>query len=68
MRYLRAFGAFWYDFLIGDHPELFLGPLVALLISWIALRSGWTNGLVGLLLCAGIIVTGAVSLKLSVRP
>ena len=25
MRYLRAFGAFWYDFLIGDRPELFVG-------------------------------------------
>ena len=32
MRYLRAFGAFWYDFLVGDRPELFVGAIVALVL------------------------------------
>ena len=68
MRYARAFGAFWYDFLIGDHAELFLRPLVALLIAWVALRSGWQAGLDGFLLFAGIIVVGGVSLAVSARP
>jgi hypothetical protein len=27
---LRAFGRFWWDFLIGDTPELFVGGLVVL--------------------------------------
>jgi hypothetical protein len=29
-RWLRSFGAFWWDFLIGDTPELLLGALVAI--------------------------------------
>lgn len=28
LRWLRAFGAFWWDFLIGDTPELLVGVLV----------------------------------------
>jgi hypothetical protein len=26
--WLRAFGRFWWDFLIGDTPELFIGAIV----------------------------------------
>lgn len=29
-RLLRSFGAFWWDFLIGDTPELFVGALVVI--------------------------------------
>jgi len=29
-RWLRAFGAFWWDFLVGDTPELLAGALVAI--------------------------------------
>ena len=29
-RWLRAFGAFWWDFLVGDTPELLIGALVAI--------------------------------------
>jgi hypothetical protein len=68
MRYLRAFGAFWYDFLIGDRMELFVGPLVALLGAWILVQSGWPAGLVGLLLFVAISLIGAFSLTISVRP
>lgn len=27
-RWVRSFGAFWWDFLVGDTPELFVGALV----------------------------------------
>ncbi len=37
MRYLRGFGAFWYDFLVGDRPELFLGAIAILAVAWIAM-------------------------------
>jgi hypothetical protein len=30
VRVLRSFGRFWWDFLVGDTPELFVGVLVAL--------------------------------------
>jgi len=29
-RWLRAFGQFWWDFLVGDTPELLVGVLIAL--------------------------------------
>ena len=30
VRWLRSFGAFWWDFLVGDTPELFVGALVVI--------------------------------------
>lgn len=30
VRAVVAFGAFWWDFLVGETPELFVGALVAL--------------------------------------
>lgn len=34
MRQLRAFGAFWYDFVIGDDWRMALGVVVALAATW----------------------------------
>jgi hypothetical protein len=57
MRYVIAFGRFWYDFLIGERPELFVGPIVALLVVALLTRAGWTaaNGLLlfGLIVASG---------------
>jgi len=36
-RYASAFGRFWWDFLVGDTPELFVGTL-AIVAAAIALR------------------------------
>lgn len=30
----RAFGHFWWDFIVGDTPELALGVAVVLLAGW----------------------------------
>lgn len=30
VRWLKGFGVFWWDFLVGDTPELFIGVLVAI--------------------------------------
>ena len=30
MRWAKAFGRFWWDFLVGDTPELFLGVVAIL--------------------------------------
>ncbi len=68
MRYLRAFGAFWYDFLIGDRMELFVGPIVALALVWLVVRAGGSGALDGLLLFLAVLAVGGVSLVLSVRP
>jgi hypothetical protein len=42
MRYVIAFGRFWYEFLIGDRPELFVGPLVALAVTALVTAAGWS--------------------------
>ncbi len=43
-RWLAAFGRFWWDFLVGDTPELLIGALiilgiVALLVKWPSLNA-----------------------------
>jgi hypothetical protein len=43
MRYLVAFGRFWYGFLIGDRPELFVGPIVGLAIVAVVVQQGWAT-------------------------
>lgn len=40
VRFVRAFGAFWWDFLIGDTPELFVGVLVVLGAAALAVHQG----------------------------
>lgn len=52
MKYLRAFAAFWYDFLIGDRPELFIGSIVVLVLVWAALRVGLNSTIAGIVLTA----------------
>ena len=68
MRYLRAFGAFWYDFLIGDRMELFLGPLAALLLAWLLLEARASSALSGLVLFLAVVFVGAASLAFATRP
>jgi multisubunit Na+/H+ antiporter MnhE subunit len=65
MRYLRAFGAFWYDFLIGDRPELFVGPIVALAAVWLVLQAHIDSGIAGLGLFVAVVLVGAISLYLT---
>ena len=68
MRYVRAFGAFWYDFLVGDRPELFLGPIVALVLAWLLVNAGLPAGGAGAFLFAAVAGVGALSLYLTARP
>jgi hypothetical protein len=57
MRYVVAFGRFWYDFLIGARPELFVGPIVGLANVAVVTALGWT-GASGLLLFAFVMASG----------
>jgi hypothetical protein len=61
MRYVIAFGRFWYDFLIGDRPELFVGPIAALALVAILASMGWT-ALSGVLLFALVVASGGLAL------
>jgi hypothetical protein len=68
MHYLRAFGGFWYDFLIGDRWELFIAPIVVLFVVWTAIRTGLAPDLSAVILTALVLFVGAASLALATRP
>jgi hypothetical protein len=65
--YVRRFFAFWYDFLIGDKIELFIGPIVAMLIVGVAVGMGLDSAIAGLLFFGLIVLIGALSLARSLR-
>jgi hypothetical protein len=46
VRALRAFGLFWWDFLVGDTPEVTVATLVILgivagLVHWVSSTAAW---------------------------
>jgi hypothetical protein len=60
VRWLKAFGRFWWDFLIGDTPELFVATLVilgvtAVLAKTVSTTAAWVT--------MPILVTGALSVS-----
>lgn len=67
MRYVRAFGAFWYDFLIGDRPELFLGSIVVLGLVWIAINMSLSPTVAGGLLTVLILLLAGLSIWSATR-
>jgi hypothetical protein len=67
MRYVRAFGMFWYDFLVGDRPELFLGSIGVLALVWAVINLGLSSTLAGALLIAGVLLLAGFSLWFATR-
>jgi hypothetical protein len=67
-RYFRAFGAFWYDFLIGDRPELFVGSIAVLAVTWVGVQAGLEPGLAGVILTLLVVCLAAASLWRASRP
>lgn len=67
MRYVRSFFAFWYDFLVGDRWELFLGPIAALFLVWLAVRANAPAGLTGTLLFVCVASIGGASIAWAIR-
>jgi hypothetical protein len=68
VRYLRAFAAFWYDFLIGDRPELFVGSIVVLGLVWLAISVGFSPTAAGGLLTILILSLAGLSIGSASRP
>ena len=67
MSWLRRFGTFLYDFLVGDAWELFVGPLVVLAVAWLLLQIGVAAVLVGGLVFVGILLVAGLNLVLALR-
>ena len=58
VRWLKAFGRFWWDFLVGDTPELFVATLLilgvtAVLAKTVSTTAAWIT--------MPILVTGALA-------
>ena len=63
LRLLTAFGRFWWEFLIGDTPELFVGVVVVIgLIAVVCLRPGLRTAaaLLAPLLVAGVLAASVL--------
>ena len=67
MLYLRRFGRFLYDFLVGDAWELFVGPLVALAVAYGLLQLGLNGGLAGAALVILVLAVMGVHLTVALR-
>jgi hypothetical protein len=40
MRYVRGFGKFWWDFIVGDDWRVALGIAAALALTWLLTHNG----------------------------
>jgi hypothetical protein len=40
MKYIQAFGAFWYDFIVGDSIILAIGGVTALVLGYLVVLAG----------------------------
>ena len=40
MNHVRAFGRFWWDFVVGDDPRLAAGVAVAIVVTWLLVHEG----------------------------
>jgi hypothetical protein len=67
MRYVVAFGRFWFDFLIGDRPELFVGPIVGLALVAALMQLGWAAA-GGILLFGFVVASGGWGLARDLAP
>ena len=67
MGYVRAFFRFWYDFLVGDRPELFVGPIAALFVAWLVTRAGVPAPVTGGLLFVLVAAIGCMSVGWAIR-
>jgi hypothetical protein len=60
MSYLRTFGLFWYDFIVGDDWRVALGAAAAIIVTF-ALAHHGTNWWWVLPLAVAVVLTASVS-------
>ncbi|MGI8882551.1 MAG: hypothetical protein ACR2KJ_19015 [Jatrophihabitans sp.] len=68
MKFLKSFGQFWYDFVIGDDWKIAVAVLTALAVTFAVLKSG-LFGDHGVAVVGGIaiVIAFAISLAVDVR-
>lgn len=60
MNFIRAFGRFWYDFLVGDDWKIPVAVLIALVLTFLLMTAGWFADSVLTALGAALIVLAFV--------
>ena len=65
MKFLKAFGEFWYDFIIGDDWKIAVGVVVALALLLAALKAK-LFGDTGLTILGGVLVVVAFTITLTI--
>jgi hypothetical protein len=65
--WLERFGRFWYDFLVGDRWELFVGPIVVLAFVAGLVATGVPGGVSGLGLFLGVVAVAGLSVRHAAR-
>jgi hypothetical protein len=59
-RAIRAFGRFWWDFLVGDTPELALATGVIVAVAFLLAGTHWLGALVLPALAAGFLLASSL--------
>ncbi len=67
MTYVRRFFAFLYDFLVGDAWELFVGPVVAIILAWLLIKAGLGVEVVGGLLFLAVLGVAVAHIAIALR-
>ncbi len=62
MRYLRGFGRFWFDFIVGDDWRIAAGVVAALVLGALALRAGLPHALLAVLVAVAMVAVVMVTL------
>jgi hypothetical protein len=61
VRYVRAFGRFWFDFIVGEDWRIAAGVAMVLSVGAVLVASGATGGLMMVLAAAAIAAVVVVS-------
>ena len=68
MRFLKAFGRFWYDFIIGDDWKIAVSVIIALASTLLLLKIGVPEQLVTVVGGVLILTAFTISLAIDLRP
>jgi hypothetical protein len=68
MRFLKGFGQFWYDFLIGDDWKIAAAVVSVLVVGTaVVLGGSYSEGVLTVCLAVGIAITFTLALLVDVR-
>jgi hypothetical protein len=69
VKFLKAFGEFWYDFIIGDDWKIAVAVVLALAATLLVLKLGVFSDIgVAVFGAVAIVAAFAISLAIDVRP